>query len=138
MEPTLLPGDLLLVDEYNPKVTGYRRGEIVAFTPPGSAADSMAFAKRIIGVAGDTIDLSGGSVFVNGIELSEPYVDVGQVTEPLGGQSHFVVPTAAVFVLGDRRESSSDSRVFGAVPIANVAGTVVYRCSPADRMGPLG
>lgn len=130
MENTLLPNQYVLVDKLTPRFDSYQRGDIVVFIQPGSSPSSTRLIKRVIGLPGDTIDLRDGHVVINGQELSEPYVYPGQVTEPLTGRAHWVVPAGMLFVLGDQREVSSDSRVFGPVPIANVIGRAWLRYWP--------
>ncbi len=132
MENTLLPHQYVLVDKLTPRFDPYKRGDIVVFMPPGAAPGSTPFIKRVIGLPGDTLDLRNGHVFINGQEISEPYVFPGQTTEPLGGQDHWVVPANSLFVMGDHRENSSDSRVFGPVPIANVIGRAWLRYWPLN------
>ena len=131
MENTLLPNQYVLVDKLTPRFDAYKRGDIVVFMPPGaSGPQAIPFIKRVIGLPGETIDIHDGHVFVNGQELIEPYVYPGQTTEPSGGQDHYVVPAGDLFLLGDHRENSSDSRVFGPVPIANVIGRAWLRYWP--------
>ena len=130
MENTLLPGQYVLVDKLTPRFDTYKRGDIVVFVPPGLSPQSIPYIKRVIGLPKDVVDLRDGHVFINGQELTEPYVFPGQVTDAMGGQDHFVVPSDSLFVLGDHREQSSDSRVFGPVPIANVIGRAWLRYWP--------
>jgi signal peptidase I len=137
MEDTILPGDVLLLDRPSVQTAPYKRGDIVVFAPPSASASSVLFIKRVIGLPGDTVDLRGGHVFINGQEISEPYVYPGQMTEPIGDQNHWVVPLGSLFVLGDHRESSMDSRVFGPIGESSVEARAVYRCYPTGRRGPL-
>lgn len=130
MENTLLPGQYVLVDKLTPRFDPYKRGDIVVFVPPGLSPQSIPYIKRVIGLPGDVVDLRDGHVFINGQEITEPYVLSGNVTTPMGSQDHFVVPPNTLFVLGDHREASSDSRVFGPVPIANVIGRAWLRYWP--------
>ncbi len=130
MENTLLPHQYVLVDKLTPRFDPYKRGDIVVFTPPGGSSSSTPFIKRVIGLPGDVLDLRNGHVFINGQEINEPYVYPGQTTEPLGGQDHWVVPPNTFFVMGDHRENSTDSRVFGPVPIANIIGRAWLRYWP--------
>ncbi|MGC8633855.1 MAG: signal peptidase I [Candidatus Limnocylindrales bacterium] len=130
MENTLLPNQYVLVDKLTPRFDGYQRGDIVVFTPPGQPAGTTPYIKRVIGLPGDIVDLRNGHVVINGQEISEPYVYPGQTTEPLSGQDHWVVPQGTLFVLGDHRENSTDSRVFGPVPLKNVIGRAWLRYWP--------
>ncbi len=119
MEHTVEPGEYILVDKISPRVNDYRRGDIVVFNPPPqySEGEGKPFIKRIIGIGGDTVALSAeGKVSVNGVRLSEPYTYQAQPTLPIGGQSRWVVPVGAYFVLGDHREQSTDSRVLARSP----------------------
>ena len=130
MEDTLLPGQYIVVDKLTPHFEPYQRGDIVVFTPPGQPASATPYIKRIIGMPGDTLDLRDGHVFINGNELSEPYVYPGSVTLPLTGQSHWVLGPDQYFMLGDHREDSTDSRVFGPVSAASIIGRAWLRYWP--------
>jgi signal peptidase I len=137
MEPTLQPGDQVVVEPAT-----LTAGEIVVFPAPTgfSGESTVPFIKRIIGVAGDVVELRDGSVFVDNVQLAEPYVYPGDSTNPSsvsGGQTRWSVPNGYLFVLGDHREESQDSRAFGPIPTASVLGRVSYRCLPADRRGPI-
>lgn len=137
MMNTIEDQQYVLVDRLTPKFDGYHRGDIIVFTPPmavDEAPDQKPFIKRIIGVAGDTVSLVGGKVRVNGIELSEPYLfavdGTAQPTEPEDGQDTWRVPAGQLFVMGDHRAESSDSRQFGPVDINLVIGRAWIRYWP--------
>jgi signal peptidase I len=129
MENTLQPGDDVSVVP----AAAYNRGDIVVFAPPTGfeAGSTTPFIKRVIGIANDTVSIHDGRVTVNGVALVEPYVAEGQSTDPAAAQSIWVVPPGELFVLGDHRAQSQDSRVFGPIPVASVDGAVTFRCSPS-------
>jgi signal peptidase I len=142
MEMTLLPDQYVLVDKLTPHWAPYTRGDIIVFNPPSSWAEGgdVPFIKRIIGLPGDHVELRDGKVFVNGIELNEPYifVDPGVPlrTEPQpGGASEWLVPDGDLLVMGDHRNQSADSRSFGPVPISSVIGRAWLRYWPFDTFG---
>jgi signal peptidase I len=102
------------------------RGDIVVFNPPRQSDEP--YIKRVIAVEGETVEIRDGSVYVDGIELEEPYIAEG-ITECLNDPCEPVtVGEGEVYVLGDNRRNSSDSRSFGPVPIENLIGQawVVY------------
>jgi signal peptidase I len=141
METTLEPDQYVLVDKLTPRWDGYKRGDIVVFTPPpGWTSETAAtpFIKRIIGVGGDTVEIHDGKVFVNGIELVEPYVfqvnGQPQDTEDVLRQNHWLVPTGELFLMGDHRGSSADSREFGTVAIDKVIGRAWLRYWPINTL----
>ncbi len=102
------------------------RGDIVVFERPG---DDI-FVKRVIGVGGDVLGIARGSVWLNGSWLKEPYLKERPLTElPLATE----IPEGHVFVLGDNRNTSEDSRDFGPVPVANVVGQVTKIVWPLTR-----
>ena len=140
MENTLLPEQYVLVDKLSPRWDRYAYGDIVVFEPPAtwSQGSRVPFIKRVIGTPGDVIELSDGLVSVNGVQLDEPYIfidDAGvqQQTYPApGGASHWVVPDGELFVMGDHREDSADSRNFGPIEISKVTGRAWLRYWPFD------
>jgi signal peptidase I len=139
MERTLLQDQYVLVDKLTPRWSPYVRGDIVVFDPPTqfSPVNGVPFIKRVIGLPGDHVQLKDGVVYVNGAALTEPYIyldnGVPQRTDPQpGGQSEWFVPTGDVFVLGDHREDSEDSRVFGLIATDKVIGRAWLRYWPLD------
>lgn len=112
------------------------RGDIVVLNPPNGATADKPYIKRVIGLPGDTFDIRDEHVYINGIELVEPYLDPGTVT---GNCSEvcgpFEVPEGSVIVLGDNRNNSEDSRRFGAVPIENIIGKAWITYWPVDSIG---
>jgi signal peptidase I len=139
MEHTLEPDQYVLVDKLTPRFDRYKRGDIVVFEPPPIWAPGrdQPFIKRVIGVGGDTIEIKDGSVFVNGTKLREDgyvYQENGQTqaTDPLGPESRWVVPDGDLFLMGDHRGNSSDSREFGPVPLDSVIGRAWLRYWPLD------
>ena len=142
MENTLLPDQYVLVDKLTPRWAPYERGDIVVFDPPEtwSAGGGVPFIKRVIGLPGDRVELRDGKVFVNDVELDEPYIfesnGITQTTEPApGGPTEWLVPEGELLVFGDHREDSADSRVFGFVDVSHVIGRAWLRYWPFDRFG---
>jgi signal peptidase I len=144
MMNTLLPEQYVLVDKLTPHWAPYHHGDIVVFEPPETPlADSgVPFIKRVIGLPGDRVELRDGKVFVNDVELDEPYIfeieGVPQVTDPqAGGQTEWQVPPGDLLVMGDHREDSADSRSFGPIEISHVIGRAWLRYWPFDTFGVL-
>jgi signal peptidase I len=130
MEHTLEPGQYVLVDKLSPHFSDYKRGDVIVFEPPAGFQEdgqNIPFIKRVVGVAGDTVEVKAGAVWVNGVKLSEPYVYEGQTTEALTGQAIWQVPSGYLFVMGDHRQESQDSRVFGPIAKSNVIGRAWLR-----------
>lgn len=121
MQPTLQSGEFVLVNKIAYKYGTAQHGDIIVFHYPGNPAED--YIKRVIGLPGDLVAVSGGIVTVNGIPLDEPYI-----AEITGYNGEWRVPENQFFVLGDNRNSSSDSHIWGYVPFANVVGKalVVY------------
>jgi signal peptidase I len=143
MEHTLEPDQYVLVDKLTPRIGPYQRGDIVVFTPPPGVErpGGAPFIKRVIGVAGDTVEVKDGGVFVNGTELAEPYLfaDVpGGPPEPTtASRKSWTVPTGELFLLGDHRAVSEDSRTFGTVTVSSVIGRAWLRYWPLNGFGVL-
>ena len=133
MELTLEQNDRVLVSKLDYRFGTPQRGDIVVFNPPTDS--TIPYVKRVIAVGGDTIDLRDGKVYVNG-KLIEYAATRGQPTTPQAATIRFpfTVPEGAIFVLGDNRQSSSDSRTFGSVPVGNIIGKVILRFWPFDRL----
>jgi len=168
MYDTLVHNDRILVSKLTPGPFDLSRGDIIVFADPGgwlgpeeataasgvnkvlstvglAPANSNHLVKRVIGLPGDmvacdeTCDEAGGPLTVNGVPIDETYVKPGST--PSGGRPFcVVVPEGHVWVMGDNRQHSSDSRLNmskpggGAVPISNVVGVVFVTIWPLDRM----
>jgi signal peptidase I len=140
MMNTIQPEQFVLVDRLTPRFDPYHRGDIIVFNPPENAEspNREPFIKRVIGVAGDTIEIKNGEVLVNGIALVEPYLfavdGVAQPTTASGGDATWTVPAGQLFVMGDHREASSDSRVFGPIDVSSVIGRAWLRYWPLETI----
>ena len=143
MENTLLPDQYVLVDKLSPRWDAYSYGDIIVFKPPAtwSQGSDVPFIKRVMGLPGDTVELKEGLVYVNGIKVDEPYIfkasdGVQQQSFPTpGGASRWVVPAGEMFVMGDHREDSADSRNFGPIAISDVVGRAWLRYWPFNKLG---
>ncbi len=142
METTVLPDQYVLIDKLTTHWAPYARGDIVVLDPPAQyrGAKDVPFIKRVIGLPGDHVQLKDGTVWVNGTALDEPYVfaegGVRQPTEPTpGSASEWLVPEGDVFVMGDHRQASADSRSFGPIEISQVIGRAWLRYWPIDSFG---
>jgi signal peptidase I len=138
METTLLPDQYVLVDKLTPRFNDYSRGDVIVFEPPSDyRGDGTPFIKRVIGLPGDHIAIHDGAVYIDDIRLDEPYVRANEPTEANGSESSWVIEPGNLFVLGDNRENSSDSRVFGAVRRDSVVGRAWLRYWPLNAFGVL-
>jgi signal peptidase I len=139
MEQTVMPGEYILVDKLTPRFDAYKQGDIVVFHPPGGFSigpeGDKPFIKRIIGTPGDTVEVRGGRVLVNGKALVEPYVFEGQPTLAPSGTTRWSVPPGEYFVMGDHRQKSTDSRDFGPVAGTQIIGRAWLRYWPLARFG---
>jgi signal peptidase I len=132
MENTLQPGQYVLVDKLSPNFSDYHRGDVIVFEPPPGyqeAGQDIPFIKRVIGVEGDLVEIRDTSVWVNGVKLQEPYIFEQQPTVPFGATS-WRVGKGEVFVLGDHRQASQDSRAFGPIKRSSVIGRAWLRYWP--------
>lgn len=131
MMPGIHDRDRIVVDHVSYFVTDVSRGDIVVMRYP--LDPTLDYIKRIVGLPGDEVVIAGGSVFVNGDELDEPYVEDASI-EPWTALKTEVRP-GHYFVLGDNRRRSSDSREFGQVPFEYLRGKVRFRLWPLSRIG---
>jgi signal peptidase I len=137
MERTLEPGQYVLVDKLTPRWDAYDRGDIVVFNPPETwTSDRTPFIKRVIGRPGDIVEVKDdGLVYVNGVALDEPYTytneaGVNEPSEASPDQARWVVPDGQLFVMGDHRQKSADSRLFGPISVSDVVGRAFLRYWP--------
>ncbi len=141
MEPTILVGDQVFAQRVSAHLGNAPEvGDIVVFRNPITESSHEILVKRVVARAGQTVDLIDGHVYVDGTAVKEPYA-VGE-SFPLPMQAPgvsiaypYVVPEGSLWMMGDNRENSSDSRYFGAVPTDNVIGTVFFRYWPVSRIG---
>lgn len=141
MQQTFASGQYVLVDRISHLWSPYARGQVIVFKAPADAPDAgYPFIKRVIGLAGDTVELRAGKVFVNGAELNEPYLFTGtdgvaEPTDQTGDQTRWVVPDGQLFVMGDHRRASADSRMFGPIASSSVTGRALVRYWPLSSFG---
>lgn len=126
MEPVLMDEDRVLVTK------GYdapRHGDIVSATVPDESGEPVGVIKRVVALAGDTVEIIGDHAYVNGVRVP------GGATTADGDMRipAFRMPEGYVYLLGDNRAVSYDSRIVGPVPVEDVAGTVVAIIAPIDR-----
>jgi len=131
MEPYIRSGEYVLINTFAYRIGVPHRGEIVAFRHEGDARS--VFIKRVIGLPGDRVRIDGGQVYINGARLEEPYVAHAD------GRSfaQVLVPPSSVYVLGDNRAESEDSRFFGPVGDDRLIGRAIAGVWPPHMLGGL-
>lgn len=136
MEPTFQSGDYIITSKITYKFKKIERGDVVVFNSPKNP--DIEYIKRIIGLPGDKVEVRNNEVYVNDQILPETYIsaktnlwETGYLKEGVP----IIVPENFIFVMGDNRPRSSDSREFGPVPISSIVGTVIYRYFPPQKMG---
>lgn len=131
MQPTLFAGNFVVVNKLAYRIGEPERGDIIVFEyPPDPEQDP--YIKRLVGLPGEHIKIMDGQVFINGVQIQEPYL---VVETQQGGE--WTVPGDALFVMGDNRGNSSDSRSWGFVPLENVIGKAVLVYWPPEKWGTL-
>lgn len=127
MLPTLQEGEFIFVSKLAYKFDEPQRGDIIVFHyPPDPKRQDLI--KRVIGLPGDVIKVEAGDVFVNGMRLNEPYI----AEKPIY-YGEWVVPQDNLFVLGDNRNDSSDSHVWGLLPDEQIVGKSIFIYWPIDK-----
>ena len=134
MVPTLEVKDRILANKFIYRFSEPERGDIVVFDSLESDDDNTLI-KRVVGVEGDEIRVQGGLLFVNGEPQEEPYLNQEETFRGYYGPA--TVPEGHVFVMGDNRGNSADSRVFGPIPLDNVKGEAFLRFWPISKIGGL-
>ncbi|MGY6530031.1 MAG: signal peptidase I [Cyanobacterium sp.] len=136
MIPTLDTGDRIVVEKVSYKFTSPKPQDIVVFTPPPQLQilgyePSQAFIKRIIATAGDTLEVRDGQIYINNIPQQENYI----LEAPNYSLEPIVIPEGSLFVMGDNRNNSNDSHLWGFLPQDYVIGRAVFRFYPLDNIG---
>ncbi len=140
MLPTLQIRERLLIEKVSPKLNNIfgtipQRESIVVFKPPKSLIDAgyesnQALIKRVVGIPGDTIRIHNGKLFRNNIHIYEPWI----IEEMIYEMDLVTVPANSIWVLGDNRNNSLDSHLWGALPIKNIVGTAVLTYWPIKKI----
>ncbi len=136
MFPNFKNGDYIITDKVSYRFTEPRRGDIVVFKNPRD--ETQDFIKRIIGIPGDHIKVSGGKIYLNGNELTEPYLSDTIFTNPgsfLQEDQEITVEPGHYITIGDNRPASSDSREWGFITRGEIIGKVFFRYWPATEIG---
>lgn len=136
MFPTLEIGDRLVVEKVAYNFHLPDRGDIVVFQPPNKLRalgyeKDQAFIKRAIALSGDTIAVKDGVVYVNERPVSEEYI----AAPPEYNLMPITVPEGQLFVMGDNRNNSNDSHIWGFLPQENIIGHAIFRFWPLERIG---
>jgi signal peptidase I len=156
MNPTLVEGDRVMVNKLAYRFGDPARGDVIVFDNPlqpddgeesvlaalvrhvaeslGISSPDTALIKRVVAVGGETIEISGGVVLIDGEPIEEPYLPATAEMRDFGP---FEVPSGHVFVMGDNRGASQDSRRFGAIPEDEIIGRAFVKVWPPSRWGGL-
>jgi len=129
MEPNLHTDERLVVEKLSYRFHGPRRGDIVVLHDPSGGPELLI--KRVVGLPGERISMSDGRVYIDGVALVEPYLS----QDTLGSGKSWLVPPLTVFVMGDNRNASRDSRVFGPVSLDQIVGRALFRYWPPTEVG---
>jgi len=131
MQPQLVDQERIFVNRFIYRFTDVCRGDVVVFWYPRDR--SKSFIKRVLGIPGDELEIRDGTVYINGSEISEPYLK-----SDFRDHKSFhkvVIPPGQYFVLGDHRNSSNDSRSWGFVDRRLIYGKAIFSYWPVSRVG---
>jgi signal peptidase I len=129
MEPSFQHRDNVIVNKLTYRFSELQRGDVVVFPYPHSPEED--YIKRVIGLPGDRLAIRDGQVYINEVPLNEPYIK----SPAMADYPETTVPEGKVFVLGDNRNDSSDSRSWGPLPIASILGKAVFVYWPLPQIG---
>ncbi|OGO06007.1 MAG: signal peptidase I [Chloroflexi bacterium RBG_13_56_8] len=131
MNPSLHNNERVIIEKISYRLQSPERGDIVVLRRPLALPSEDPLIKRVIGLPGETVEIRDGRVFIDGQPLDEPYLE-----QPTwGSMPPHLVPEDHVFVLGDNRNSSNDSRFFGMVRFDNIIGKAWIRYWPPSEFG---
>ncbi|HLC38869.1 MAG TPA: signal peptidase I [Patescibacteria group bacterium] len=133
MEPNFHDKEYLIVNKTFRIIDRIQRGDVAIFKFPGDPNE--LYIKRIIGLPGDTIEIKDKAVWVNGRKMIEMYLTKDMVTDKLSNQQKWHLGANEYFVMGDNRENSNDSRVWGSLPKENIVGIANFVILPAAMAG---
>lgn len=129
MEPTLHEGQYLIVSKIAYWFHGPERGDIIVLDPPNGRSE-IPYIKRVIGLPGEKIEVHDGRVWINGMALNEPYI-----SGPPTYTENRVLGDEEYLVLGDNRNNSSDSHIWGVLPRDHIIGKSIFRYWPPEKWG---
>ena len=143
MSPTLRVGDRVLVNKLSYRLHDVNRGDVIVFERPASETSSTIpdLIKRVVGLPGESISFIDGAVYVDGKRLDESYLSDGTVTSSANApnkctaEAPCVVPSGQVWVMGDNRSDSKDSRYFGSIDESTIVGRAFVAVWPLGRFG---
>lgn len=143
MYPTLHVGDRVLVNKLSYHLHDVNRGDVIVFERPASETSSTIpdLIKRVVALSGESVVIKDGAVFVDGTRLDEKYLADGTVTSTANApnkcneQAPCVIPNGQVWVMGDNRGDSKDSRYFGPIDKSSIVGRAFITVWPLGRFG---
>jgi signal peptidase I len=133
MAPLISDQERIFINKLVYRFEPISRGDVVVFWYPNDRTKS--FIKRVVALPGETVEIRQGRVYVNGKPLQEPYILPAYLDS--NNFSPFAIPANQYFVMGDHRDSSNDSRMFGPVPSEYIYGKAVFAYWPMDHFGTL-
>lgn len=137
MVPTLLVNDYILVNKFVYRMSEPMRGDIIVFHPPDPRNPQVPrdtdFIKRVVAVEYDEVVIKDGTLFLNGLPMDEPFIN----SKPFEDFGPYRVPPGHLFMMGDNRNNSEDSRVWGPLPLEFVVGKAFVIFWPFSRIGTL-
>jgi len=136
MDNTFHNGEYILTNKLAYKFGSPHRGDVVVFSSPDNK--DIDFIKRIIALPGEKIRIENNTIYINGKALKEQYIEGQTLTLEdayLKEGQEEIIPNGHIFVMGDNRQRSSDSRMFGPVPTQDIIGRVFFRYFPPEKIG---